>query len=242
VPFTLSHPAAAWLFRGTPLPVAAMVAGSMSPDVPVFLRDFGRPYGFTHSLTGAVTVDLAMALVALAVWFSWLRDPLVDLAPAAVRDRLPARARYSRQQWLLAVPASVLGSLTHVVWDAFTHGGRWGADRIAWLRDDQGSHAGSTWAQYLSTVIGAIICLAWAVIYLRSRQPTPRPPRVPVLRAAVPVLAGAVALAAVAFGVTYDGGPLRKAALGAVVATMLGLTAILLLASLWHLLARTSRR
>jgi hypothetical protein len=36
MPFTLSHPAAVLPLAGTGFPVAALVAGSMAPDVPMF--------------------------------------------------------------------------------------------------------------------------------------------------------------------------------------------------------------
>jgi hypothetical protein len=74
---------------------------------------------------GVVTADLVGTLVLLFAWNELFRDALVDLAPRAVRMRLPARRRLSLRQWLLAPAAAVLGSATHVVWDSFTHPGRW---------------------------------------------------------------------------------------------------------------------
>ncbi|HYO39902.1 MAG TPA: DUF4184 family protein [Nocardioidaceae bacterium] len=80
MPFTPAHPAVVWPLRQTGLPVVAMVAGSMAPDLPLFVP---TPVGYsgTHSLLGLVTVELAVGDVAVAVRFAVLPDPLVDSAP-----------------------------------------------------------------------------------------------------------------------------------------------------------------
>lgn len=67
--------------------MTAMVIGSMIPDVPLFLG-WVRGYEVTHSLAGVLTVDIAVTMVVLAIWFALLRDALVDLSPAIIRSRL----------------------------------------------------------------------------------------------------------------------------------------------------------
>ena len=177
MPFTLSHPAAVLLLGRTGLPVGAMVAGSMVPDAPMFVPVPGA-YAVTHSLVGVVTVDVVLGVLGLAIWFGLIRDALVDVAPAAVRERLAATARYSRTQWLL-VPAGVaLGALSHVVWDAFTHPNRWGAQNVGWLHEMHGGLIGSAWAQYLSGALGVVVVGAWAVGSLRGKSRLTRPPLV----------------------------------------------------------------
>ena len=66
MPLTLSHPAAVLPLRGLDLPVTALVAGSMVPDVPLFLG-WTRGYEVTHRLLGVVTVDPILATLALVV-------------------------------------------------------------------------------------------------------------------------------------------------------------------------------
>lgn len=130
MPFTLAHPAAVLALRRTPLPTAALVMGSMAPDTRLFVP--GLPaYDVSHSALGVLTLDPLTAMVLWGVWVWVLRDVVVDLAPSAVRDRLPASARPSRRDWLLAAPAAVVGAATHVGWDALTHAGRWGPTHVA---------------------------------------------------------------------------------------------------------------
>lgn len=179
MPFTLSHPLAVLPLRRSGLPVSALVAGSMVPDLPLFARS-GRGYALSHSFVGVVTLDVVMTMAVLGLWFALVRDAVVDLSPAAVRSRLPAHVRIAPRTWLLAVPAAAIGALTHVVWDAFTHAGRWGVDAIGWLQRDHLGIAGSRWAQDVSSLVGLVVLCAAALSFLRSRPPsrtTPAHPR-----------------------------------------------------------------
>lgn len=173
---TLAHPAAVLPLRRSGMPMAALVIGSMVPDVPLFMS-WSSGYEVSHSLAGVFTVDLLGALVLLYVWNGVVRDALVDLAPDLVRVRVPARHRLSRRQWLLAPGAAALGAVTHVAWDSFTHPGRWGVTHVVWLRADLGPLPLFKWAQYASGVIGLAVVLCAIIAYLISRpasQPVTR--------------------------------------------------------------------
>lgn len=166
----------------------------MTPDVPLFMG-WQRGYLFSHSLLGVATVDVAVTLVAVWLWFAVARDALVDLAPDAVRSRLVPHVALTPRRWALAVPAASIGALTHVFWDGFTHPGRWGVNRLYWLQLQHGGLPGYKWAQYVSGVLGlVIVCLA-AAGHLRAlppiRRPAPRPGWVTGLLPAVAALGAA---------------------------------------------------
>src|SRR5687767_14701664 len=118
MPLAPAHPAAVLPLQLLGLPLSALVAGALAPDVTMYVAGWG--YGVTHSALGVLTVDLLVALVGLVVWFGLLRDAWVDLTPS-VRDRVPPRARPDRKAWLLAPLAALIGAATHVVWDSATH-------------------------------------------------------------------------------------------------------------------------
>jgi hypothetical protein len=142
VPFTLSHAAAVLPAvrgdgsgRGRLVP-AVLVAGSFAPDMTYFAASVvsgGMEFGaVTHSFTGVFTVDVLIAWVLVGVWLA-LREPLVALLPRAAQGRVAALVRCGtpprKASFALAFRwyvCAVLGALTHVVWDAFTHAGRWG--------------------------------------------------------------------------------------------------------------------
>lgn len=240
VPVTIAHPAAVLPLRGLGLPLSAMVIGSMAPDLPVFSQSWGV-YGYTHSVAGILSVDLLLTLALLLGWDRWGRDALVDTAPALVRDRLPARDRLRTRAWVLAPLAAVVGSVTHVVWDAFTHRGRWGVRNVDWLHETHGPLRGEQWAQHLSGVLGiTVVGLAMLAVVRRPRFPgAPRPRRLPAA-----TLPGAVGLAFVLSVVTFLAGldgPFESAAFDAAVAGIVALGVALAGVTLAWLLAPAPR-
>jgi len=244
VPVTPAHPAAVLALRGTVLPMSALVLGSMVPDAPVFLTGMSG-YGITHSWWGVVTVDLVLVVVGLFVWFALLRDALVDLAPAAVRDRLPARARLSGRQRILVPVAAVIGSATHLVWDAFTHAYGWGTSHVAWLRAEHAGLEGYRWLQYVSGVLGLSIVLAAAAVEVsrRERQRPARPWSSSLPRWAVPTSAVVAALIGGAVAVRHaPDGVHAQAFNGVVAAGVSGVVLLLLLAISWHVDRRRAVR
>lgn len=234
MPVTLAHPAAVLPLRGLGLPLSALVIGSMAPDLPVLGRTWGL-YELTHSVLGIVTLDLLVTLALLAFWDGWGRDALVDTAPAPVRDRLPARDRVGHRAWLLAPIAAILGSTTHVVWDAFTHEGRWGVRHVAWLQETHGPLPGQQWAQFASGVVGLLVTvLAIAGYVARSPRRPPRPRRLPA--ATLPAGFGVATAVSLTVGLLHLDTGWHPAAFAAAVAGILALAGLLgVVAVAWHL-------
>jgi hypothetical protein len=174
VPFTLAHPAAVLPLRRLGLPMTAMVVGALVPDLPIYFG-FQDARGTTHSALGVVTIDLALGMAALLLWVFLFRRPLVDMAPVRWRTRLPETMRLGRRGWLLAAPAVLVGSITHVVWDAFTHEGAWGVREVPVLREELLGVPAYTWAQHVCSVLGLGVVVLVALRYL-SRLPE-QPPR-----------------------------------------------------------------
>lgn len=164
MPFTVSHVAAVLpvVGRSRRLPTAALVIGSMTPDYPWFLTR-GRTAGLSHSLLGLVTVDLAVGLLAVVLWRRLAQAPVRDLLPRAVGERLPQPPGLAGRDLPWVALAVVLGALTHIVWDAFTHWGRWGFELVPWLQQRHWGVAGSVWAQDVSSVLGLLVVLAFGL-------------------------------------------------------------------------------
>jgi hypothetical protein len=172
MPFTVSHVAAVLpvVGRSGRLPAAALVIGSMAPDYPWFLTR-GRTAGLSHSLLGIVTVDLAVGLLAFVLWRRWAQAPVRDLVPRAVGARLPQPPRFVPRDLPWAALGVVLGALTHLVWDSFTHAGRWGVEAVPWLQEGHDGMAGWVWAQDVSSVLGLVVVVVWGVWRLGRTQP-----------------------------------------------------------------------
>jgi hypothetical protein len=172
VPFTLSHPAAVLPLARRPLVPSALVAGSVAPDVFWFVpRLPGVGLSKTHELVSALWLDPLIALVLLAVFHVVLKRPLLALAPRPLAERLPRDFRWGRPGWIGL--SLVIGAVTHVGWDAFTHEN----DGFAFLRIPlvTGIDVGRL-IQLVSTIAGAVILVWWLARWYRTAPTEPAPP------------------------------------------------------------------
>ncbi|MEU5309843.1 DUF4184 family protein [Streptomyces sp. NPDC021562] len=217
MPFTLSHAAAVLpavrgdgTGRGRLVP-AVLVAGSFAPDLTFYAASavpdamaFG---GFTHSFTGVLTVDVLFSWALVVLWLL-VREPLVALLPRGRQGRLSAllrcgapRARAGLRLTARWYVCAVLGGLTHVIWDAFTHHDRWGSRLVPAIGRNVAGVPLYTLLQYGSSAVGAAVLAVFLVRAVR-RAPDGEPVGVPQLSVrdrwwAGAALAGCALLAAV---------------------------------------------
>lgn len=196
MPFTPAHAAVALPFVRTRLPIAAIAVGAMTPDVPLFFR-VGIPYALTHDWIGVLVVDLPLAFALLMVWRTIVRPATPQLVPSWFAHRCPPSwsdpASRGRETWGehgdavrgrvtvigLVVLGLLIGISSHLIWDAFTHEGRWGSEVLPVLTREFAGVPLATWAQQASSVVGlGAIAVALAVV-LRRTPPSPPPAIVP---------------------------------------------------------------
>lgn len=182
MPFTPTH-----ILAVVPLSVAfrwmpwsALAIGSMIPDFPVFVP-ISPDYGITHSATGLFTACLPLGLAAFFLFQCFIKVPVLSLMPTGVQRRLTDCSRpIVSASWtsLAAISASiVLGAGTHIVWDAFTHAGRWGTQAFPILNSSAVwggiSIPGYKLFQYGSTFVGLPALALLAAVWLRGAPPRP---------------------------------------------------------------------
>ncbi|MDR7189442.1 hypothetical protein J2Y46_002265 [Microbacterium sp. BE35] len=195
MPFTPSHAVVALPFLRTRLVPAAIAVGAMAPDLPLFVRGLPLHYGVTHAFAWLpATIVLAFAL--LLVWRLLLRPAVRELSPRWLAARLPGEwdagagpalretlaisgtpARVSWRGMLLLVLSLVVGVVSHIVWDLFTHEGRWGTTAIPALESDWGPLPGFRWLQHGSSAIGLAVIGIWMLVWLVRRDPESPAPR-----------------------------------------------------------------
>ncbi|MFE0582080.1 MULTISPECIES: DUF4184 family protein [unclassified Streptomyces] len=221
MPFTLSHAAAVLpAVRRTgrargPLVASAMVLGSFAPDAFYFsdavVEGFMAYGSFTHSLLGVFTLDAVLTALLTGCWLL-LREPLVALLPGRRQGRVHAFLRGEEWRARRRLPAlaawfyvsAVTGSLTHVLWDSFTHPGRWGTNALPWLGEPVAfGFPPYTFLQYGTSAIAASALLWFTATALRRLPATPPPASVPVLGRAERWGALALIGAGVAVGVAF---------------------------------------
>jgi hypothetical protein len=185
MPFTPSHAVVALAFTRTPLVPAAIAVGAMTPDLPLFVRTGLPLYGHTHdaAFTPATAV---VALLLLLLWRCVLRPAAGELSPRWLAGRLPSTwgrgvaasaketvagpdGRVTARSVVLLAVSLVLGVLTHIVWDLFTHEGRAGVNAIPALEAMWGPLPGYKWAQHGSSVLGLAVLGVWVALWLRGR-------------------------------------------------------------------------
>jgi hypothetical protein len=139
MPWTFAHPAAVLPIRRFSGPgrlsFAALVIGSMSPDFLYYVGRFDLA-NFTHTPIGVLLVCLPAGLFVLSV-AQWLREPIAQILPQPHREVLLAHSAlplFTLRSLGLAAASLLLGAATHVLWDAFTHEGRFFVTHIEFLR------------------------------------------------------------------------------------------------------------
>ncbi|MGW7679886.1 DUF4184 family protein [Kribbella sp. NPDC054772] len=191
MPFTLAHPAAILPLIRRPLVASALIAGAVAPDLlyvdPLYRFATQQVSGnftltLTHEFTSAFWLDPLLALLLLAVFTVLLKRPLIALAPPSLAARLPSPRRIPRvpgvRVLLWTVVSAVLGALTHVIWDSFTHGDGYFVQQFP---DVFRATVTPAWdvnriLQYVSTVGGCLVLAVWLYRWFRRTTPAPVTP------------------------------------------------------------------
>ena len=189
MPFTTTHmlavvPIGYALTRSVPF--SALAIGSLVPDWSVFMP-IGPNYRVTHSFPGIITACVPLGLALYLFFHGMLKKAMFELLPLFLRQRLillMTEPRIYRPLSLVQVSIGLaIGAMTHVVWDAFTHQGRWGIvlfpvlDRVL-LTIGSVEFRGYSLLQHGSSLIGLPLLLLCLVAWLRTRPPRPLPPSI----------------------------------------------------------------
>lgn len=185
MPWTFAHPAAILPLRPLCprwLSWPALVLGSMAPDLSYYVGLHGWASAFCHTPLGVVTVCLPLSLLLLALllrFASPLSVLLTEPHRALVRSHLQPSPHAAWRALAVAVLSILLGAATHLLWDSFTHEGRWGSELLPVLKApllealDRQFHV-TNLLQHLSTAVGVA---ALALVYRRTLRG--RPPAAP---------------------------------------------------------------
>jgi hypothetical protein len=181
MPFTLAHPAAILpipLLLGRFCVFAALVVGSVAPDLPYFVGD-PLKRRTTHTLASVFWFSLPVGWVAYLIFEHSIRRSAVFLLPTPLRARLSAAPR--RPEFAAVSLSILLGALTHVAWDVLTHEAEALESAASQLGLGDASFFGfPIWSygvmQFANTILGVVV-LALATGFWFARTPAhPVPP------------------------------------------------------------------
>lgn len=188
MPFTISHCAAVLPFTrflGRWRVLSALVIGSMIPDFGYFLP-WRLPRLETHSAASLLSFSLPAGLAAYWVFQRWIKVPMREVLPDGAYQ---ASLRYapiadiaSLRQWAIAACGVLLGAITHLIWDGFTHEGARGIRMLPEIDEwvvDVGGHslAGPRFLEDFSSLLGLAL-VGWFIWrFLRTPAPADRTSR-----------------------------------------------------------------
>jgi len=218
----------------------------MAPDLVMVLGQSALRSA-SHSLVGAVAVDLPLVAVTWLLWAHLVREPVRQLLPGVGARWRPTWAGSRGQRLARWLAAALIGIATHLAWDSFTHRDGLAVRNLPALQARLLDVRVADWLQLGSSVLGLVVLAWWAARWWRRTEPV-RP--VPPSRGALPVALVLVVLAAVGAARRaspilpeilrdpFDGGAWRVfVTLGLFGAGAGALAGVLLAAALWRLLA-----
>ena len=123
VPFTVSHAAAVLpLHRLSKhkLPLTALMVGSMAPDFGYFFSAEASRL-VTHSFAGLFTFSWPAGLLVWLFYVAVLEKATITLLPDPWHTRFAHTDQITPALIARVSVAIILGAVTHILWDAFTH-------------------------------------------------------------------------------------------------------------------------
>ncbi len=165
MPFTVSHAAAVLpLHRWLKLPLTALMLGSMAPDFG-YIFSYEASRQLTHSFTGLFIFCLPVGLFVWLFHVAVLEKATLTLLSDRWHTRFAHTGALTPSLIARAAIAILLGAMTHLLWDAFTHRGTFVTNSIPALL---GRTPGFEWLPIyhllhgLSSVVGLVILMRWA--------------------------------------------------------------------------------
>jgi hypothetical protein len=171
VPFTVSHAAAVLPLQRLKLPLTALMIGSMAPDFGYFFSH-SADRALTHSVRGLFTFSLPAGLFVWLFYVAILEKATITLLSDRWHTRFAHTDAITPELMARACVAILLGAITHLVWDDFTHRFTLSTELLPFLA---GPTPGFPWLPVyhflhgLSSVVGLGVLWLWA--HRLHRQP-----------------------------------------------------------------------
>jgi hypothetical protein len=170
MPFTFSHPSIVLPIynsgRGY-FSLTGLIVGSMVPDFEYFLRLKVKSI-YSHTLSGVLWFDLPIALFTCYLFHSLVRMVIIPNLPRMFYIRFSKYVEIDwrnmfRSQWHWISFSCVLGILSHLFWDGFTHSTGFFVTLIPVLQNEiflgQYSWPFYKLIQHASSLVGGIVII-----------------------------------------------------------------------------------
>lgn len=128
MPLTFCHPVIVLPFKILPkrwFSMVGLITGSMTPDFEYFLP-MQINEGIGHSIRGLLFFNLPVGIMLTYIFFYMVSKALIHNLPVYFKSRLIFITninwnRYFIKNWYIVFPSILIGALSHIFLDAFTH-------------------------------------------------------------------------------------------------------------------------
>jgi hypothetical protein len=128
MPFTFSHPAIVLPLTFLPrqwYSLTGLVIGSLTPDFEYFLR-MRIKSNYSHTIDGLFWFDIPLGLLLAFIFHNIVRDKLFDNLPQVLKSRFSVFRQFDwnghfKRNWLVVTISILIGAVSHIFWDSFTH-------------------------------------------------------------------------------------------------------------------------
>ncbi|MGC3946854.1 MAG: DUF4184 family protein [Chryseolinea sp.] len=178
MPFTPAHPAIVLPFlkrRG--FSALGLVIGSMAPDFEYFFK-MRVSSAHSHTLAGLLYFDLPVTFLLSWIFIKFVKGNLLANLPPFLQRRFRPMQDLNMHSvlvsWFVFACSALLGSMSHILWDGFTHGNTFFVRNLSFYHGTYVPYEGVKYPlwyalQHISTAIG----LAVMIIYVVSLPPQP---------------------------------------------------------------------
>lgn len=163
--------------------MSALVMGCFAPDFP-YLLSLSPDDAYGHTFRGMFLLDLPVAFVALWLFHTLIKKPMLTFLPDGFRRRLRTSVTsfsfWPAKRLSLIILSILVGIATHLVWDAFAHNTSWLYQNWAFLRKTvelpvTGGMQIYKLLEYLSSAFGLVVVAIWIWNWYRTTQPSAYP-------------------------------------------------------------------
>ena len=128
MPFTFSHPAIVLQlnsFSKKWFSLTGLVIGSLTPDFEYFIR-MRIKSTFSHTIDGVFWFDLPIGILLAFIFHNVVKNNLFKNLPLFFKSRFSRFEEFNwntffRNNWLNVIISIIIGALSHIFWDSFTH-------------------------------------------------------------------------------------------------------------------------
>jgi len=183
MPFTISHVAAVLPLMKKNAPTAwlswtGLIVGAMIPDFEYFLRMRVRSE-WSHDILTGLLFNIPLGLIVCYLFHNVVRDRFIAELPSPLQKRWRRFRGWSwnnhfNKQWKAVLISLIIGSLTHVLWDGFTHFYGFFVSKLDFLKTEIGGVRLYRLLQHISSVVGAAF-LFWAIYKMPQEKKAIKP-------------------------------------------------------------------